>query len=132
MNLPRFGRDAYTVHKARYSEPIHLVEGKKTFLAKIEAGDDLRPNQITKLQKLDYRDGMLNDFGIQYFHLGTAQHPTRPSFVARTDPLLLHWCETVTCTVSDFIVLASGEETRCWMLYIKIGLIRSRGILWML
>ena len=34
------------------------------------------------------RHGMLNDFGIQHFHLGTKEHPRIPSFVARTDPLL--------------------------------------------
>lgn len=77
-----------TVHKAAYSVPLDLVEGEKEFLAKVKAGDDLRPHQSTRLGQLDYEDGMLNDFGIQHFHLGTVQHPTMPSFVARTDPLL--------------------------------------------
>ena len=76
------------VHKATYSVPPHLVEGQKEFLAKVKAGDDLRPNQSTKLQQPDYEDAMLNDFGIQHFHLGTTRHATRPSFVVRTDPLL--------------------------------------------
>lgn len=76
------------VHKAPYSVPTHLVLGEKTFLARVAAGDDLRPNQSTRLHELDYEDGMLNDFGIQHFYLGVAQHSTRPYFVARTDPLL--------------------------------------------
>ena len=76
------------VHKAAYSVPHHLVEGEEIFVAKVIAGDDLRPNQSTKLEQSDYEDGMLNDFGIQHFHLGTTEHPRIPSFVARTDPLL--------------------------------------------
>lgn len=76
------------VHKAAYSVPHDLIEGEKEFLAKVEAGDDLHPHQSTRLEKPDYEDGMLNDFGIQHFHLGTTQHPKNPSFVARTDPLL--------------------------------------------
>lgn len=31
---------------------------------------------------------MLDDFGIQHFHLGTEPHPTNPKFVARTKMLL--------------------------------------------
>ena len=77
-----------TVHKAAYSVPFDLVEGEKKFLAKAKAGDDLRPHQSTRLEQSNYEDGMLNDFGIQHFHLGTTQHPTKPSFFARTDPLL--------------------------------------------
>jgi len=76
------------VHKAVYSVPLDLVEGEKEFLAKVKAGADLRPHQSTRLEQPDYEDGMLNDFGIQHFHLGTTQHPKKPSFVARTDPLL--------------------------------------------
>ena len=76
------------VHRAAYSAPPDLVEGEKEFLAKAKAGEDLLPHQSTSLEQPDYEDGMLNDFGIQHFHLGTTQHPTRPSFVARTDPIL--------------------------------------------
>ena len=31
---------------------------------------------------------MLNDFGIQHFHLGTEPHPTKPGFMARTESVL--------------------------------------------
>ena len=41
-------------HKAAYSVPPHLVEGEKIFLAKVLAGDDLRPNQSTKLEQPNY------------------------------------------------------------------------------
>lgn len=76
------------VHKAAYSVPAHLAAGEPAFLAAVAAGADLRPYQSTRLERADFDDGMLNDFGIQHFHLGTGPHPTKPGFVARTEPVL--------------------------------------------
>lgn len=76
------------VHKAPYQVPAHLAVGESAFLGKVSAGDDLRPYQSTLLERADFNDGMLNDFGIQHFHLGTTSHPTKPGFMARTDPVL--------------------------------------------
>lgn len=77
-----------TVRKANYTVPAPLVTGEQQLLAKIAAGDDLRPNQSTRLADAAYDDAMLNDFGIQHFHLGIGPHPNNPSFVARTGDLL--------------------------------------------
>ncbi len=77
-----------TVHKAPYVVPPELADGERAFLAAVAAGDDLRPYQSTRLEKADFNDGMLNDFGIQHFHLGIGPHPTKPGFVARTEPVL--------------------------------------------
>ena len=89
------------IHKATYSVPMHLVDGEREFLAKVVSGDDLRLYQSTRLDQSDFNDGMLDDFGIQHFHLGTTKHLKNPSFVVRKDPLLfalvhdeeffLHW-----------------------------------------
>ncbi|KRB49790.1 hypothetical protein ASE04_14350 [Rhizobium sp. Root708] len=76
------------VHKAAYSVPAHLVAGEQAFLSAVAVGADLRPYQSTRLEKADFNDGMLNDFGIQHFHLGIGQHPTKPGFMARTEPVL--------------------------------------------
>jgi len=76
------------VHRAAYSVPALLAAGEQAFLTKVENGDDLRPYQSTKLEKAEFNDGMLNDFGIQHFHLGTGPHPTKPSFMGRTEPVL--------------------------------------------
>lgn len=76
------------IHKAHYSVPTHLVNGELQFLAKVASGGDLRPYQSTKIEKPTFNDGMLDDFGIQHFHLGITKHPKNPSFVARQDPLL--------------------------------------------
>lgn len=77
------------VHKATsYSVPSHLAAGELSFLAAVAAGADLRPYQSTKLERHDFDDGMLNDFGIQHFHLGVGPHPTKPGFKARSEPVL--------------------------------------------
>ncbi len=76
------------LHKASYTVPAHLAAGEQAFLTAVVAGDDLRPYQSTRLAKADFDDGMLNDFGIQHFHLGTVPHPAKPGFMARTEPVL--------------------------------------------
>jgi hypothetical protein len=77
------------VHKpAAYPIPADLVAGEQAFIAKVAAGDDLRPHQSTNLERADFNDGLLNDFGLQHFHLGIGPHPTKPGFMARTEPVL--------------------------------------------
>lgn len=76
------------VHKANYAVPADLIAGERLFLAAVAAGADLRPYQSTRLEKADFNDGMLNDFGIQHFHLGEGPHPSKPGFMARTEPVL--------------------------------------------
>lgn len=53
-----------------------------------EAGGDLRPYQSTRLDDANFNDGMLNDFGLQHFHLGVGPYPKNPSYVDRTGPVL--------------------------------------------
>jgi hypothetical protein len=57
--------------------PARLAAGEQAFLTAVVAGDNLRPYQNTRLAKADFDDGLLNDFGIQHFHLGTAPHPAK-------------------------------------------------------
>mgnify|MGYP005989007227 CR=1 FL=1 len=63
------------VHKAPYTVPAELQQGEQEFLAKVEAGDNIWPHQSRKITKTKAEDGMLNDFGIQHFHLGTEPDP---------------------------------------------------------
>ncbi len=76
------------VHKASYTVPADLIAAEQLFLAAVAGGADLRPYQSTRLEKADFNDGMLNDFGIQHFHLGEGSHPSKPGFMARTEPVL--------------------------------------------
>jgi len=48
----------------------------------------LRPYQSTSIDRADYDDGMLNDWGIQHFHLGAVPYAKAPQFMDRTGPLL--------------------------------------------
>ena len=65
------------LEKADYTVPSILVDGNREFLEKVVEGDDLRPHQSMSIDKPDYNDGMLNDFGIQHFHIGTNPHPKK-------------------------------------------------------
>jgi hypothetical protein len=51
-----------------------------------EAGQDLFPYQSTRVGKFEYHDLLLNDWGIQHFHLGA--HSRGQQFAARTGDLL--------------------------------------------
>ena len=73
--------------KAFRCPPEHQ-SGLQVLLAKVTNGDDLRPHQSTLLANADFDDAMLNDWGIQHFHLGAASHPRLPGFMSRTGPVL--------------------------------------------
>jgi hypothetical protein len=60
-----------TVHKASYFVPTHLVVGEQNLLKKVVDGDDLWPHQSRNIGRVSAQDGMLNDYDIQHFHLGT-------------------------------------------------------------
>ncbi len=67
--------------------PDHQV-GFDALIMVSEVGGNLRPYQSTGMEKDKYDDGMLNDWGLHHFHMGTNPHPTIPGYVSRTGPLL--------------------------------------------
>ena len=77
-----------TVHKALYTVPSHLANGEQQLLAKVAAGGDLWPHQSRKIGNLAAEDGMLNDYGIQHFHLGIRPDPKHSSLIEGTKELL--------------------------------------------
>ena len=77
-----------SVHKAAYNVAEHLVEGEKELIGKVLSGDDLWPHQSRKILEIGPEDGMLNDYGIQHFHLGTSSDPRYPNLVRGTKDLL--------------------------------------------
>ncbi|MDR3435419.1 hypothetical protein [Telmatospirillum sp.] len=77
------------VHRRGYIVPPALAQGHAEFLAAVTQGDDLRPYQSTRLTDANFNDGMLNDFGIQHFHLGIGPYPRLPGFKDRTGDVLL-------------------------------------------
>ena len=76
------------VHKAAYTVPPDRVDGERQLLEKVAAGGDLWPHQSRQMGKLTFEDGMLNDYGIQHFHLGTTPDPKHPNLIAGTKELL--------------------------------------------
>jgi hypothetical protein len=77
-----------TVHKARYIVPPHLAAGEQQLLAKVAVGGDLWPHQSRKIGNVAIEDGMLNDYGIQHFHLGTTPDTRHPQLIQGTPELL--------------------------------------------
>ncbi|MET4594663.1 MULTISPECIES: hypothetical protein [unclassified Sphingomonas] len=71
-----------------YEVPETLAQGEKAFIADVVAGVDLRPYLSTRLDRANLFDAMLFDFGIQHFHTSMHQHPTKPKYKARTEPIL--------------------------------------------
>lgn len=58
-------------HMAQYAVPTHLTAGHAMLQQEVEEGRDLWPRQSRSIAKSGVDDGMLNDYGIQHFHLGT-------------------------------------------------------------
>jgi hypothetical protein len=51
--------------------PSHLQSDLKLFREKVEKGEDLYPHLSRKIKEVKFNDGMLNDWGVQHFHLGS-------------------------------------------------------------
>jgi hypothetical protein len=66
--------------------PADVQAGYDLLRTKLTNGDDLRPHLSTRLSDIDFRDGLLSDWGILHFHLGTVLQAT--GFIDRTGPLL--------------------------------------------
>lgn len=77
------------VHKAPYAVPAHLAVGEQQLLEKVANGGDLWPHQSRKIGNIAAEDAMLNDYGIQHFHLGTTPDPKHAGLIKGTKELLL-------------------------------------------
>jgi hypothetical protein len=75
-------------HQVPYTVPAHLAGGHAALKATVENGGDLWPYQSRRITKSAVEDGMLNDFGIQHFHLGTTPDPEHANLMSGTKELL--------------------------------------------
>ena len=75
-------------HQGPYAIPAHLAAGHAALQTAVENGSDLWPYQSRKITKSAVEDGMLNDFGIQHFHLGTKPDTKHPQLISGTKELL--------------------------------------------
>jgi hypothetical protein len=84
LTLPLLPRQ---VHKAAdFACPPDQAAGLALFEAKVLAGQPLRPHMSRATRNIDNRDGLLYDWGIHHFHLGTVQQAD--GFMQRTGPLV--------------------------------------------
>lgn len=81
-------RPRATKKAAGFSCPPDHQAGLDSLIKLSESGSNIRPYQSTGMENDKYDDGMLNDWGLQHFHMGTSPHPTIPGYVSRTGPLL--------------------------------------------
>ena len=68
--------------------PSEVASGWFKLQQEIKRGDDLTPRLSRKIEEADCNDGMLNDWGIHHFHLGTAFDPKHPRLVQGTGLVL--------------------------------------------
>ncbi|WP_336634904.1 hypothetical protein [Lysinibacillus fusiformis] len=69
-----------------FSCPEGYKEGLRILIHKIEKGESLAAHLSKNINKLEYKDPLLNDWNIHHLHLGTEADKT--GFIKRTGPLL--------------------------------------------
>jgi hypothetical protein len=68
--------------------PSEKEAGWKALQDKVRKGEDLNPHLSSRHAFLLNRDGLLAEWGVHHFHLGTKRDPKNPAFVKRTGPLV--------------------------------------------
>jgi hypothetical protein len=68
--------------------PAGLLSGWYALRQKVIDGDDLGPHLSQRHSTLTNLDGLLNEWGVCHFHLGTYWDPRNPGLVKRTGPLV--------------------------------------------
>jgi hypothetical protein len=83
-----------------------LQDGFNNLGVAVRNGDDLTPFQSKlRLNKADFHDQLLTDWGIHHFHLGSGQDPMDPRFMKRTGPVLYAFL-----TEDRFLALSIDEH----------------------
>ena len=100
-------RPRQTKRASGFTCPPALQAGLQLFIAESERGANLRAHQSKNITKADFEDGILNDWGIHHFHLGTAPDPKDPRFIGRTGPVL--YAAVTPDTLYCLAVLKHGE-----------------------
>jgi hypothetical protein len=80
--------------------PLEMEQGWEQLRQRITAGEDLRPHLSRGHGRHDTRDGLLNEWDVHHFHLGTTLSPGDP-FIERTGPVLF-----ARVTANDFYAIS--------------------------
>lgn len=81
--------------------PMEHMVGWRELQKKVQKGQDINPYLSKRCESLFNADGLLNDWGVHHFHLGTTSDSTNPAYMSRTGPLLY-------ALVTDSIFCAIG------------------------
>ena len=68
--------------------PADQQTGWNALQEKIRNGDDLGPHMSKKHESILNKDGLLNEWGVHHFHLGTNQDRRNPGYIERTGPVV--------------------------------------------
>lgn len=82
--IPPFPRQVLV--SKNFSCPPGYEKSLEIISNKIKNGEDLRPHLSKGIKDLDYKDILLNDWGIYHLHLGTTLDSS--GFIKRTKPVL--------------------------------------------
>lgn len=69
--------------------PPDVLQGWEMLKKEISDGADLNPRLSRKIENADYKDGLLYDWGVHHFHLGTVSDPKHPRLIQGTACVLL-------------------------------------------
>lgn len=68
--------------------PPSVQNGLNKLVHVLENGQDISPYLSTRVDNVNYLDGLFNDWEILHLHLGERPHPRNPRFIERTNELL--------------------------------------------
>jgi hypothetical protein len=85
------GGDPYprNVHFSKeFACPPVVQNGLNQLVNVIKTGQDISPYLSTRVERINYLDGMFNDWEVLHLHLGEQAAPRDPRFIERTNELL--------------------------------------------
>jgi hypothetical protein len=90
--------------------PSEHETGWQAFQDKIRKGDDLNPHLSQRHESLFNRDGLLAEWGVHHFHVGTEPDPKDPRFVKGTRSLVLGLVDGHTFCAINIVPHGLGTE----------------------
>jgi hypothetical protein len=93
--------------------PVREDAGWKALRDKVQKGEDLNPHLSKGHASLFNNDGLLAEWGVHHFHLGTEPDRDNPYYVERTNisGRCLHWSTATHFARSMFIRTVATKDT---------------------
>ena len=86
-----------------FSCPPTQEAGWRILQDKVRKGEDLSPHLSYRHASLFNNDGLLAEWGVHHFHLGTEPDPKNPSYAKRTGPLVYVLVDDTTfCAINVY------------------------------